>query len=130
MCVSDIGIMELRGMVFHAYHGCLEREKLYGNTFRVDFKAEYPLRDASLSDDLADAADYSAIYRVIEREMAVRADLLESLARRIADAIRAEIGDALGPFELSVSKHNPPVGGKCEWATITVRDIPENASAQ
>ena len=126
MCVSDIGIMELRGMEFRARHGCLEKERLYGNVFRVDFKAEYPLRDVSRSDDLADAANYAAIYGIIEREMAIPANLLESLARRIAEAIRLEFKDSLGTIELSVSKRNPPVGGKCEWATITVRDIPAN----
>ena len=40
MRISDIGIIELNGMEFHAYHGCFEKEREKGNLFVVDFKAE------------------------------------------------------------------------------------------
>lgn len=38
------GIIELEGMEFHAYHGCLEKERREGNTFIVDFHAETELK--------------------------------------------------------------------------------------
>ena len=42
--------MELSGMEFHAFHGCLESEKKEGNLFVVDFKARYHLGAAARSD--------------------------------------------------------------------------------
>ena len=39
------GIIELEGMEFHAYHGCLEKERREGNTFLVDFHAETEFKD-------------------------------------------------------------------------------------
>ena len=38
MRISDIGIIELTGMEFHAYHGCFEKEREEGNLFVVDFR--------------------------------------------------------------------------------------------
>ena len=35
---NTIGTIELEGMQFRAYHGCLETEKIAGNDFVVDFK--------------------------------------------------------------------------------------------
>ena len=43
MCISDLGVMELNGMEFHAFHGCLESERREGNLFVVDFKGFYHL---------------------------------------------------------------------------------------
>ena len=52
MNMSYDGIIELDGMEFHAYHGCLEKERREGNTFVVDFHAETELKKAVKSDDL------------------------------------------------------------------------------
>ena len=39
MIDRDITI-ELTGMEFHAFHGCLEQERKEGNTFVVDFRGK------------------------------------------------------------------------------------------
>lgn len=52
------GIIELEGMEFHAFHGCLEKERREGNTFLVDFHAETELKKAVKTDDLRETADY------------------------------------------------------------------------
>ena len=114
------GRIELTGMHFRAYHGCLESERVLGGDFRVDFSCELDTSTAERTDNLADTLDYSRIYAIVEREMQVPSQLLECVAGRIADAIRAEFPE-LGPFEVCVGKKNPPVGGDCEWAKVTVR---------
>lgn len=120
MCISDLGVMELNGMEFHAFHGCLERERREGNLFVVDFKGFYHLGAAARSDRLEDAADYSVIYQLVAREMEQPSALLEHLASRIARAIRASFPEAFSKIEVRVSKLNPPVGGPCAWSRITV----------
>ena len=48
--MENIGIIELEGMEFKAYHGCLEQEKVRGNSFTVDFRGELDLSAAAESD--------------------------------------------------------------------------------
>ncbi len=118
MRISDIGIMELSGMEFHAFHGCLEAEKTEGNLFVVDFKAEYDLGKAAESDNLEDTVDYSGIYDLVKREMEIPSNLLENVAGRIADAIAGRY--EFKSFSVKVSKRNPPVDGVCAWSSVTV----------
>ena len=59
------GIIELEGMEFHAFHGCLEKERREGNTFLVDFHAEMELKKAVKTDDLRETADYGRIYDIV-----------------------------------------------------------------
>ena len=112
------GVIELIGMEFHAFHGCLEEERKEGNTFIVDFLGRMNIRKAAKSDKLEDTADYGEIYRIIAAEMEKTSNLLENLAGRIVNAI---IGANLGFWyvQVSVSKKNPPVGGACSWSRVT-----------
>ena len=114
------GSIELCGMKFHARHGCLESERILGNEFTVDFSCELGLEASGISDDLRDTLDYSRVYALIEEEMQVPSNLLEHVATRIADRLESEFG-LEGGFEVRVSKKNPPVGGECEWARVTIR---------
>lgn len=114
------GTLELLGMKFHSFHGCLEEEKTKGNTFIVDFKAAYDLSVAAMSDNLDDAVNYSVIYSIVDEQMKQPSELLENVAMRIADAVIGAFPQ-LEDVEVSVSKKNPPVGGEVEWSKITVR---------
>ena len=120
MRISDTGLIELEGMRFRAYHGCLPAEQEQGGLFTVDFKGEYPLRAAAEQDDLSRTLDYGGVYEIVAQEMAVPARLLEHVAGRIADRIAARWPE-LVRFEVRVSKHRPPVDGACEWSRVTVR---------
>lgn len=119
MRISDFGIMELEGMEFHAYHGCLESEKRDGNLFTVDFKCEYRIAKAAESDSLEDAIDYGRIYDIIKSEMEIPSDLLENVAARILKALCDEF--EFKSASVRVSKQNPPVSGKCKWSRVTAK---------
>ena len=112
--------LELTGMRFYAFHGCLPSERLVGTEYMVDFACELDTANAERSDDLSDTLDYSLVRAVVAREMAVPSNLIEHVAGRIADALQAKI-PGLEHFEVTVSKKNPPVGGECQWARITIR---------
>ena len=110
--------VELVGMEFHSYHGCLESERKEGNTFMVDFRGKASLKKAAKSDDLNDAQDYAEVYKIIAAEMEKPSNLLENVAARIVDAInRSSLGFWF--VQVRVSKKNPPVGGLCSWARVT-----------
>ena len=69
--MNNTGILELEGMEFRSYHGCLERERAAGNDFIVDFRGSAEMGHAAQSDSLEDAVDYSLIYETVDRKSVV-----------------------------------------------------------
>lgn len=85
--------IQLNGMVFFGHHGTLAPERELGQRFIIDIDLQCDLRPAARADDLAQALDYSAVYRSARAILTgppVR--LTETLAERIADAVLAEHG--------------------------------------
>ena len=117
--MNDIGVIELEGMEFKAYHGCLEQEKVRGNAFTVDFRGELDLSAAAESDDLSDTLNYGEIYEIVADEMSVPSELLENVAGRIMKAIQARFPQ-LVRFSIRVSKKRPPVDGVAQWSRVTL----------
>ena len=75
---------------------------------------------AGSSDQLAETVNYEILYRVVAEEMQAPARLLEHLAHRIIDRILHQFGHVRW-VEVSVSKFNPPVGGICQRARVTLK---------
>lgn len=121
--------MEIEGMEFKAYHGCLEHERTAGSIFVVDFRAEMDLTAASKTDNLEDTLDYGAVYDIAANEMKQPSCLLEHVAGRIADAIETAFPN-LPEFSVRVSKKNPPVNGQAAWSRITIRRSSGNGSGE
>ncbi len=124
MCILNFsltmnGIIELEGMEFKAYHGCLEQEKVRGNFFTVDFRGELDLSAAAESDNLRDTLNYADIYDIVSYEMSIPSELLENVAGRILKAI-AEQYPQLVSFSVRVSKKKPPVDGVVQWSRVTL----------
>ena len=117
--MEKIGVLELEGMEFRAYHGCLEREKIAGNDFVVDFRGELDMEAAAESDRLEDAVNYALIYEVVAEEMAKPSDLLENVAGRIVKALEKRFPE-FKSFSVRVSKKRPPVNGIVQWSRITL----------
>ncbi len=114
-----MGTIELEGMEFRAFHGCLESERREGNLFTVDFRADVDIDRAARTDELKDTLDYGAVYDVVAREMAVPSNLLENVAGRIVKALETGFPQ-IERCCVRVSKWNPPVAGKTEWSRVTL----------
>ena len=110
--------VELTGIELFARHGCLLAERESGNTFRVDVSFEYDASAAARTDSLESAVDYGAVYGIVQQQMAVPSNLLENVAWRIRAEILAQFPQ-LTAVSVKVSKKNPPVGGPCEWSSVT-----------
>lgn len=117
--MDNIGIIELEGMEFKAYHGCLEQEKARGNMFTVDFRGEADLRKAADSDNLNDTINYADIYEIVAEEMSIPSELLENVAGRIVAAIEKRYPQLIR-FSVRVSKRKPPVEGTAQWSRVTI----------
>ena len=113
------GVLELKGMRFHAYHGCLDFERIEGGDYIVDFSVKLDITEASKSDELSSTLNYAAIYGIVKTEMDKPSNLIENVAARIAAAIRSGFPQ-LNPFTIKLTKLAPPVGGQCDGASITI----------
>lgn len=123
IAMDKTGILELEGMEFHAYHGCLDNEKKEGNLFTVDFRGSFDMSGAAATDRLDETLDYGIIYGIVSREMEIPSDLLEHVAGRIVRAIEDSYPSLR--FSIRVSKKNPPVGGMAAWSRVTLKSTPD-----
>ena len=112
----------LRDARFRGPHGVHASEAVLGGEFRVDVTCVLRKRDAPVNEDLAATLDYSALYAICAEVMAVRADLLETLAERMVGRIQAEFGSLVEHVVLEVQKVHPPVGGRvgAAWVRLEV----------
>lgn len=107
----------IAGACFHAYHGALPQERTVGGDYQVWLRANYDMNAAIASDNVEDAVNYAEVYKVIEEQMAIPANLLETLADRIMKTIARRFPQ-ITYIWIRVMKCNPPMGGKTEGAGV------------
>ncbi len=113
------GRIALEGLEFHAFHGVYPHERESGNWFEVDIAVETDFSAAAKRDDLEGTVNYEALYGIVKAEMEKPSKLLETVAEKIVNDVLHEL-QAVMLVELSISKTNPPIGGKCKRATVSV----------
>ena len=116
-----LATVRLVNAVFYAHHGVMEEEHRIGGRYEVDVAITLDVRRAAETDDLDETVDYERVYGLV-REV-VTGDpsyLIERVAWRIAEAVGAANPGVEG-VEVVVRKPNPPVGGPCDRAEVTVR---------
>jgi dihydroneopterin aldolase len=114
-----MGIIELEGMEFYAYHGYFKSERIVGNKFEVNISIETDCDRAAQSDHLSDALNYENIYSLVKEEMHRRSHLLEHAAGRILDRIH-ECFPEVGKVKVKISKSRPPMGGHIRAVSVTM----------
>ncbi|MDA3927749.1 MAG: dihydroneopterin aldolase [Prolixibacteraceae bacterium] len=113
-----MGLIEIEGMEFYAYHGHFIEEQVVGNKFLLNIAIETDCDKAAKSDNLHDALDYQKVYNLIKVEMQKKSFLLENICGRILDKLYSEF-DNIKKATIKVSKINPPMGGQIEKVSIT-----------
>lgn len=114
-----MGLIEIEGMEFYAYHGHFKQEQVVGNKFLVNIAIETNCTNAGQSDNLKDALDYQKVYSLIKEEMEQKSFLLENICKRVLDRLYNEF-DTIQKATIKVSKINPPMGGQIEKVSITL----------
>jgi 7,8-dihydroneopterin aldolase/epimerase/oxygenase len=114
-----MGKVALHGLEFHAHHGVYAHEKKSGNKFQVDIIVETIFTEAAFQDELQGALNYEALYTIVKSEMEKPANLMEAVAHRIINKVFENIASA-DAVTVQISKYNPPIGGVCEKASITL----------
>lgn len=112
--------IELSGLEFFSYHGLYDFEKKEGNTFYVDVAVTRKLHIRQpVSDNISDTVDYEILYAIVKQTMNGSVNLLETLVQDMVIQISNRF-----PFiysvEVSVAKKNPPIGGQCREARVSL----------
>lgn len=113
------GKVALEGLEFHAFHGVYPHERESGNFFEVDITVETDFSDAATSDELDGTVNYEELFKIIKEEMEKPSKLLETVAENVVTDVMNRFPSALA-VEFKISKLNPPIGGKCKKATVTL----------
>ncbi len=114
-----MGLIGINGLRIHAYHGVHAEERVLGGYYRVDLTVSGDLSRAESSDHLADTLDYARMVATIRAQMTMPGHLIEHVARRTLDALRAEWP---GPYrwKLRLVKECPPVGADVVEVSYTL----------
>lgn len=116
---DERNLVELIGMEFYAYHGCFKEEQIIGNRFTVNFSVETEMERPGITDTLSDALNYQELYYMIKEEMDKTSKLLENVALRIIDRAYRDF-PTIKWAQVSISKLNPPIGGKVEASRVVM----------
>ncbi len=112
-----MGTILLENMKFHAFHGVLPEERIVGNTYSVTVKFTLDFSKAAKEDNLDETINYAEVYELVKNEMLQASKLIEHVAQRILDRILGQFPQ-MKSLEVRLSKHNPPVSGEVEKATV------------
>lgn len=115
-----MGSVSLEGLEFFSYHGFYDEEQKIGNKYSVDIVVSTDFSEAARRDRLSGTVNYEELYRITSAVMQRPARLLEHIAQRIIDEIRVCYPTVEG-IEVSVAKFNPPIGGVCHRAKVTMK---------
>jgi dihydroneopterin aldolase len=100
----------VRGLRLWAHVGVLERERLLGQWFELDFSLNWDLAAAGAGDALEHSLDYSQAITALQRLAGeLRCLTLEHFAERILDRLELLYGPV--PTRLELRKCHAPVPG-------------------
>lgn len=103
--------LEINGMYFHAFHGCLPEEEKLGGRYRVDVSIVADYNVAADSDELDKTADYERVFQIVEAEMGKPSKLIEAAAKRACLSLSVEYPWAKR-INVILTKYDPPVKGR------------------
>jgi len=110
----------ITGLSAHAHHGVYDWEKQRGQTFAVDAVLELDTAPAAAGDDLDKTVNYAELAQRLHAVLTGEpVDLLETLARRLADVCLANpLVDAV---EITVHKPDADLGVPFADVTVAIR---------
>jgi dihydroneopterin aldolase len=112
--------ISLKGIWGFGYHGVFDHEAKNGQDFFVDLELHLDLSRASISDDLKDTIDYGALSDVVVEEITgERVQLIEKLAGRIADRIKAGHPE-ISQIAVTVHKPKAPIAAQASDISVTI----------
>lgn len=101
--------VQLQNLLFNAFHGIHEEEKILGNEYVVNASVEFHERDEVI-EHINDTVNYAVIYNIIKKRMSIPTPLLETIVMQTGNEIHRQFPD-LKSISLSIKKMHPPIEG-------------------
>jgi dihydroneopterin aldolase len=118
----------LKGLVFHAYHGCHPAEAELGQKFVVDVEVSCDLSAAGRTDDLTKTIDYGKIYEDVKNIVTdKRYNLIEAVAEDVAQTILKKY--AVSQVRVRVKKPQAPMAGVLDYAGVEIVRCAQRANS-
>ena len=114
-----MGLITVDGIRVFAHHGHLPEEAILGGHFIVNVCVEADTSFVEKSDNLNDTVDYVKIIEIVKEQMAIRAEMIEFVAKRIVDAILSL--KKVKKVQVEVEKNNPPIDAAFEKISVTIK---------
>lgn len=109
--------VQLHNLLFRAFHGIHEEEKILGNEYSVDVILEFHEK-AEIIEHINDTIDYSKVYEIIKLRMQAPTPLLETVVMLAGNDIHLGFPD-LKSILISIKKLNLPIEGMRGFAEVS-----------
>jgi len=109
--------VQLHNLLFIAYHGIFEEEKVLGNEYIVDVSMEFHEKEDVIS-HINDTINYTIVYEIIKKRMSIPTQLLETVVMETGAEIHQEF-PYLKSISISIKKLHPPVEGMQGSAAVS-----------
>jgi 7,8-dihydroneopterin aldolase/epimerase/oxygenase len=113
--------INIEGIRFTGYHGCLPEEALIGGLYQVDVYITTDFTVAAQEDDLSKTIDYCQVFDISKREMAIRSQLIEQVCARIFTSLCNEL-PPLKSLRVKVTKFTPPMNGDVREVSVEMQE--------
>jgi 7,8-dihydroneopterin aldolase/epimerase/oxygenase len=111
--------IRIKGMIFHAYHGCEQDERTNGQRFEIDLDLIFDAAPAATSDRLKDTIDVRQVYREVQDIVTNdRFYLIETVSDHIARRILTRF--QVEQVTVAVRKPFAPLGGLANGTEIEI----------
>jgi len=101
--------VELSNLLFNAFHGIHEEEKILGNEYVVNVSVAFVEKDAVI-EHIHDTVNYAVIYNIIKKRMSIATPLLETIVMQTGNEIHT-VYPHLKSISISIKKMHPPMEG-------------------
>lgn len=118
--MNTVDEITLTGVRAFGHHGVYADEKRDGQEFVVDVTLRLPLHLAAVTDDVSDTVHYGELAeRIVDIVQGEPADLLETVAERIADDVLAD--PRVESVTVTVHKPAAPITVPFGDVAVTIR---------
>lgn len=101
--------VQLNHLLFNAYHGIHEEERILGNEYIVDALVDFD-EDVEVVTHINHTVNYAVIYSIIKKRMNIPTPLLETVVMEVGNEIHKQFPD-LKFISISIQKMHPPIEG-------------------
>ena len=99
--------IELKSVIFFAFHGLHDEERKTGNEYEVDLAVKY-IADGKKITKIDETINYVRLFEIVKQEMGQPRNLLETVAISITEKIQEQFSQ-VKEVVVRINKKNPPI---------------------